>query len=311
MIYIIMNHQIIVSTHEKSPLIIRALNSELRRKMLTLLSKESFNINEIAGKLEIPQSTCTTNIKLLEDAGLVLVKHISARKGAQKICSVACAEVVIPLYNMEEKKDNNSIETEMPLGLYTDFRAEPPCGLVSENEIIGFYDDKSSFFNPNRATAQLIWFRSGFLEYHFPINKTHNNRKIKSVTVITEICSEFPGSKNEWPSDITLWLNGCEVGTWTSPGDMGGTRGHFTPEWWSLRDTQYGFKKVWKVNTNGSFIDSTMSGSTTLSDLNIFENDSFCVKIGVKEDSPNQGGLNIFGKNFGNYKNDIILRLDF
>ncbi|NQT58356.1 MAG: helix-turn-helix domain-containing protein [Bacteroidetes bacterium] len=305
-----MEHKIFVTTYKNSPIVIKALNSELRRTMLVLLSKESLNINDIAKRLGIPQSTCTTNIKLLEDARLIEVKHIPAKKGAQKICSVSCAEVVIPIFETFEAKDNKCIETEMPIGLYTDFSAEPPCGLLSEESVIGYYDDKSAFLNPNRAKAQLIWFRSGYLEYRFPLN-IPPNKKVLSVSVIAEICSEFPGYNVNWPSDITLWINNCEIGTWTSPGDMGDKRGHLTPEWWSIRDTQYGFRKIWKTTNEGSFVDSMKSGYTTISDLQMYQKESFTVRIGLKADSPNQGGLNIFGSMFGNYENDILLRVDF
>ncbi|MEI3204121.1 MAG: hypothetical protein V8S73_05705 [Lachnospiraceae bacterium] len=36
-----------------------------------------------------------------------------------------------------------------------------------------------------------------------------------------EICSEAPGYKEDWKSDLTLWVNDVEVGTWTCPGDLG------------------------------------------------------------------------------------------
>ena len=40
-----------------------------------------------------------------------------------------------------------------------------------------------------------------------------------------ELSSEVPGTNANWPSDITLWVNEIEIGTWTSPGDFGDKRG--------------------------------------------------------------------------------------
>jgi len=35
------------------------------------------------------------------------------------------------------------------------------------------------------------------------------------------------------------------------------------------------------------------------------------VRIGVKEDAKNIGGVNIFGKTFGDYEQDIIMKMEF
>ena len=90
-----------------------------------------------------------------------------------------------------------------------------------------------------RALAQLFWFTDGFIEYSFPVN-IPKERSMKSIQISTEICAEFPGYKEDWPSDGTMWINSREIGTWISPGDMGGKRGRFTLKWWRLENTQYG-----------------------------------------------------------------------
>ena len=70
-----------------------------------------------------------------------------------------------------------------------------------------------------------------------------------------EVCSEAPLYNLNWPSDMTVWINGVEIGTWTSPSDFGGERGQLTPEWWPLRNTQYGLLKVWHVSERDSEVD--------------------------------------------------------
>lgn len=62
------------------------------------------------------------------------------------------------------------------------------------------------------------------------------------------------GYNTRWPSDITVSINGMEIGTWTSPGDMGGEHGRLTPDWWTIENTQYGFLTTWKGNTLGSWM---------------------------------------------------------
>lgn len=65
-----------------------------------------------------------------------------------------------------------------------------------------------------------------------PLLKSNPTRK--KATAI-EICSEAPNHKDDWPSDITVWINNHEVGTWTSPSDFGGERGVLTPAWWHTK----------------------------------------------------------------------------
>jgi predicted transcriptional regulator len=115
----------------------------------------------------------------------------------------------------------------------------------------------------------------------------------------------------DWPSDITMWINDIEIGTWTSPADFGGRRGVLTPEWWETRNTQYGQLKVWQVNGEGSLVDGVRVSPIRLEDLKIREHSYISVRIGVKSEATNLGGVNIFGSHFGNYPQDIVLRLDY
>jgi len=298
-----------VVTVDESASIVHALNVPLRRKILRLLSEEPLNVNAIAKRLDIPQSTCATSVQALEAAGLVKSEQLPASKGAQKLCRAACEEIVITLGRGTETEDSRLIETEMPIGLFTDFSVSPPCGLLSAESIIGFYDQASSFMDPRRASAALIWFAKGYLVYRFPRNYA-SWEKVAAISVTMELCSEFPGYRNDWPSDISLSINGVTLGTWTSPGDMGGVRGRFTPAWWDLRNSQYGFLKSWRIARDGSYIDGVRVSDSALSDLRLDSADSFLVRIGVEEGADNLGGVNIFGRGFGNYEQDLVFRVE-
>ena len=305
-----MENRIYVAESEEIAGIVRALDSDLRRKMIELLDGRRLNINQIAEELGIPQSTCAVNIQTLERAKLIRTEQVAATKGAQKICSLRYDEVVLPLRADHAFADENFITIEMPIGLYTDFKATPPCGLLTDTAIIGYFDLAESFLSPKRASAGIIWFTRGYLEYRFPKEGTVDVDRIMSLTVSAEVCSEFPGYNNSWPSEITLWINDVEIGTWVSPGDMGGEYGRLTPSWWDLKNTQFGFLKSWKVAREGSFIDGVRSGDATVADLNIAASDFFKVRVGVKEDAEYQGGLNLFGRSFGNYEQDILFRIE-
>jgi len=102
-----------------------------------------------------------------------------------------------------------------------------------------------------------------------------------------------------------------EVGSWTSPADFGGERGLLTPEWWETKDSQYGQLKIWSVKKEGSFIDGRRISSVQIDDLSIEKKTFIEVRLGVKSDATNVGGLNIFGERFGNYPQPIVLKVNF
>jgi predicted transcriptional regulator len=291
---------------------IRGLASKIRLKILALINDTPRNVNDIAETLSLPQSTVATNLMVLEQAGLVKTEKTKGRKGTQKISSALYSEIVIEFQGARrEKKSDGVIEVEMPIGLYNRFEVTAPCGLCSPEGIIGYLDVPDHFLDPNRIKAGLIWFEKGFVEYKFPNNSLYNESPISSLELATELSSEVPGTNKEWRSDITLWINDVRVGTWTSPGDYGDKRGKFTPNWWKLEGSQYGLLKHWRVTEKGSFIDGVNISSVTLKDLNLSDHHSISVRLGVEEDANRVGGINIFGRNFGNYDQDLILRLFF
>lgn len=303
-----MNNRVILFSAGEIGDVASALSSQLRRRMVELLFDRKLNINQIAETLGIPQSTAATNVLLLEKAGLVSTRQIAGKKGAQKICTLAADEIVLRLVPEDTDATGDVIETQMPVGLFTDFSASTPCGLLSSAGVIGYYDNIDSFLNPHRATAQLIWFSKGYLEYRFPKNIPAGAR-INSLSITAELCSEFPGSNPDWPSDLTVWVNGIEIGTWICPGDMGDRRGALTPDWWGVGDTQYGFLKTWRVANDCSYIDGTKTSDVRFTDLAIDQSSHITVRIGVKDDAENCGGMNLFGRGFGNYEKDVVLQL--
>lgn len=289
---------------------IKAIASQPRIEMLNLLREKTLNINEIAEVLNLPQSTVATHISILEEAELIKTESVKAKKGNQKLCKTAFRELLIQFPEIAAKNDN-FIEVEMPIGIFTDYTASAPCGLCSTEKIIGMLDTPDSFLTPERIKAGLLWCGSGSFEYKFPNNSLYSQKKIKKMEISLELSSETPGTNSNWPSDITIWINKTEIGTWTCPGDFGDKRGNFTPLWWKLEGSQYGLLKHFSVTGEGSFVDNCKISDVKLSDLEIQNHHSIRVRIGVKENAEHVGGMNIFGKGFGNYNQGIILRSYF
>ena len=287
--------------------VVKGLASEVRLRILEILRNGDRNVNEIKDELGLPQSTIASNVMLLEKAQLIETRNLKAAKGTQKICSALYDEFVIQFSEASEIKD--AIEVEMPIGLFIEYNVSPPCGMCSREKIIGFLDTPASFLEPERVKAGLLWFEKGYVVYQFPNNSLYQAKPVRRLEVIAELSSEVPGTNPQWRSDITTWVNGLEIGTWVSPGDFGDRRGKYTPEWWKLEGSQYGLNKVWSVTEAGCYVDGVLVSPVTVADLRLSDHHSVKVKIGVKDEAMHVGGVNIFGRGFGNYDQDIVLRM--
>lgn len=288
---------------------LKALASTTRIAVLRYLGDRVVPVNRIALDLGLPPSTATMHIGILERAGLIHTEMRPASRGLQKVCARTYDELLIELPR-EEPHPRQEIMLEMPIGAYSDFSAEPTCGLAAADGLIGLLDDPGSFYEPDRIKAQLIWFHIGFLEYRFP-NRVPARAHVSSLQLSAEVCSEAPLSDPDWPSDISVWVNDVRLGSWTSPGDFGGDRGRLTPAWWEEKDSQFGLLKRWTVNRRGSTIDGMPLSSVAVDDLNLKPGDPIRVRIGVERDARHAGGMNLFGRGFGNYPQDLSLRLEF
>ncbi len=290
--------------------VIKGLASEVRIRIIRLLeSRGPMNVNQIAEVLDLPQSTVSSNIQILEKINLVVTRSEKARKGSQKICRSVFSEVLIAFSEVQREPQDDALEVAMPIGLYTRCNVSAPCGLCSAEGVIGLLDVPDTFLEPDRMKAGLLWFTRGYVEYQFPNNLKLSGQTATALEFSLELSSEVPGTSADWPSDISLWVNGIDVATWTSPGDFGDKRGVYTPDWWKLSGSQYGKLKNWRINGSGSYVDGVKVSDVTQQDLEIEDHRSIRMRIGVRDDADHPGGINIFGRGFGNYDQDIIMRL--
>jgi predicted transcriptional regulator len=294
---------------ERSIEVAKALGSAQRVRILDFLQNRVANISEIAEALEMPLSTANLHLTVLEEAGLIRSEIIAASRGVQKICARAYDVIMIQLPRTFTSYDEK-FSVQMPVGAFATCQVEPTCGIATEKGVIGFLDDPTSFYEPARFQAQLIWFRQGFLEYHFPY-RPEPNRQPKSLVLSMEICSEAPNHHHDWPSDIFMEINGQPIGIWTSPGDFGGERGNLSPEWWEEWNSQYGLLKSWRVDGEGSWIDGVRISDVVIGNLNLDQGSFIRVRIGIHPDALHVGGLNLFGSKFGNYPQDILMQVHY
>ena len=287
----------------------KALSSEERIEILQLLYNNPLIIGDIARELQMPVSSTAFHLKILEEAGLISMETQSGTRGNTKLCVSKADYVNIELV-APCAEANEIFSMEMPIGAYTNCHVTQTCGLASAEGKIGIWDMESSFYYPERINAGIIWTSSGYLEYRFA-NGVPKARTAKQISISMELCSETPKYKEDWKSDITLWINGQECATWTSPGDFGKRRGRLNPSWWANADTQHGMQVVWKVNQEGSYVNGEKVSNVTIDRLNLPARSYIGVRVGNRQDARYVGGFNLFGKTFGDYEQDIVLTVEY
>lgn len=305
-----MSHNFLVIDPDKDSAALKGISSAPRVNILKLLHRRGgMNINDIARQLGLPQSSVSSNVQILEEAGLLRTEAQRARKGSQKVCYAIYDELIVTFREPEAVIDPRLISMSMPLGLYTNSAVTGPCGICSPDGVIGLLDVPETFLDPERMKTSLLWFTSGFVEYQFPNNARVIGAAIERIEFAMEVSSEVPGTLTDWPSDVVISINGVELGVWTSPGDFGDKRGAHTPTWWKMKGSQYGLLKSWAVDASGAYVDGQKLSAVTIDQLDLAAHRSIRLKIEVKPDSDHPGGVNIFGRNFGNYDQDIVMRL--
>ena len=90
--------------------ILSALASEPRLAILELLNGRKLSVNDVAKELSLPQSTISTNIKILEDAGLISVETAAGKKGTQKEVSVKEAKKLLEAEASRELLDEEKLK---------------------------------------------------------------------------------------------------------------------------------------------------------------------------------------------------------
>jgi predicted transcriptional regulator len=286
----------------------RALSSKVRIKILDIITKESeVNLNELAKRLQITNGALTTHIKILESAGLIGVKTISARHGTQKICSVHHEKYLV---HIGDHYEAHSYSTEIAPGMYIDYSVTPTCGIATTEKIIGVYDEPCFFGDVEHFKAQIIYFTSGFVEYEIP-NYIPDSMAIRALSFTAELGSEAVSFCNDYPSDIHFSINDELVGVWQSPGDFGGERGVYNPAWWIPSMNQFGTLMEMHINEYGTFFDNKKLGSTTIKDLGIFPGEKIKLRLAVPEGLPDSRGLTIFGRGFGNHNSGMTIRITY
>lgn len=286
--------------------IFQALDSSIRLSIIEMLNEHGkLNMNTIATKLSLSNPAVTMHIRKLEECGIVGIDAENGKHGIQKVCYLKEDKLLIDL--LQSEIVSNFYDIEIGVGQYSSYQVHPTCGIATKDNLIGEFDDPRYFASPERMNAGALWFTKGFVEYMVP-NYTNSSQKIVEIQISAELASEAPGFCEHWPSDIYFFFNDVELGYWTSPGDFGETRGILNPAWY-YGIGEHGVLKLLTINERGTFMDGRKLSETNIEELNLSHKSEFSVRFESPDYANNQRGISIYGKNFGNYNQDIKVRV--
>ncbi len=284
-----------------------ALASETRLHILELLHKNGrMNLGAISQALNLTNGNITKHINKLLDANLIKIELHNVPRGVEKLCTLTEEKILIDFF--PDENFDHSFEFELNAGQFSSCDITPTCGLANSEGLIGELDEPLYFSSPDRFSAGILWFRSGWIEYRFP-NPVKNGAHIKELQFSVEISSEAPGSLVHYLSDIQFFLNDKYLCTYCCPGEFKDRKGLVSPKNWIREFAQYGRLKIISVDGTGSYMDGMFGSETTIDDILKEEAAFFSFKIGISPDAKNVGGVNIFGKEFGDYNSGIKLKI--
>jgi predicted transcriptional regulator len=284
-----------------------ALGSQTRLKILEFIGGNKRSVSEIATYLNMSNSITTRHIQQLEDCGILDSERGRGKDRNKKLVYLKVDHIYVT-FPAKIYHEYHQYSTSLKLGHFTNFSVTPTCGLATATNIVGQIDEPKYFMDAQRVDADLLWFKTGFVEYTIP-NFLNANETPKLLEICFEIASEFPVSNNLWPSDISIYINDIKVAIYTAPGNFSDVRGRYTPQWWNDHLSQYGLLKHVRINEFDTTIDGVSYSDITLKDLNLSHCSFIRLKFAVEEYSENRSGLTLFGKSFGNYNQDILINL--
>ncbi len=287
--------------------VFRALSTPMRLRIMELIYEDDhLSMNDLAEALGLTNSAISLHVGKLESAGLVKIQTTSGKRGTMKLVRPRYSRLIVDL--APQANARSCYQDEIAIGHYTFADVHPTCGLATSGNIIGELDDPRVFSYPDRFRAGILWIGWGSVMYNLP-NRLRAGQTLTELRISFEISSECPDNNDDYPSDIYFEINNIPLGKWISPGDFGSRKGILSPPWWPEPLNQYGLLKTLIVNDEGTFIDGTHQISeVTLRDLNIDYNSSIDLKFSVPKDTANCGGMTLFGSDFGDYSQNIVIK---
>lgn len=281
----------------------KALGSGTRIAILELLiNKGPMRMTQIAQELQITGGALTTHVRMLNEAGILLIQTKGGRHGVQKVCSVNNERILIeaPMRSQGQQ----TFDADIDIGQFIDCEAASPCGIATTDRLLRPYDDPSSLSDPERLRAGVLWLHKGFVEYAVP-SFVKAGQKLTKLEIALEVAPGAPKEQDVESTDLALSMNGRELGTLMLTPGRDNMVGKANPAWWGSEYRQRGVVRLISVDASGTFVDGEKLSNTTLDDLQFKGKRSMPLRIATVAGKP---GFTLFGRGFGGQSYGIRVR---
>jgi len=92
-----MSEETLTVPEDKINKVAKALSSKTRIKILKMTSEKDIDVSRIAGILNQTEANISAQIKILEEAGLLISRYEPGMHGVRKICSTKIDTVIFKL----------------------------------------------------------------------------------------------------------------------------------------------------------------------------------------------------------------------
>ncbi|MBY9006452.1 MAG: helix-turn-helix domain-containing protein [Candidatus Lokiarchaeota archaeon] len=85
----------VIEIDEKIELILKALSSKTRRRILKNIKLEPMDVSKIASNLSMTEANISAQIKILEEADLIKCEYCSGKHGVRKISFIKYNQMLL------------------------------------------------------------------------------------------------------------------------------------------------------------------------------------------------------------------------
>ncbi len=241
---------------------------------MSYLAGRAASVSDIASALDLAASTTALHIETLEEAGLIRTELEPASRGLRKICARAYDAIILELPVDEQPAPTHAIELSMPIGAFADCQAAADLRAGQQGRRHHRLAGRPGLVlraRRARCAADLVFARA-ISSTAFRTAAGGRPRRVAAAAAWRSAL-KAPLLALDWPSDITLWINGVEIGTWTIARRFRRrARVASRPSGGRPRNTQYGLLKVWRCpieRRRPRVVGIAHLGGTTMRDLRL------------------------------------------
>lgn len=283
-----------------------ALGNVQRLKIIQSIIDGPKSITELSNELNIPTSNIMFHVRILEDVKLVKFT-ITNRTTFISMLTNNVVFKLNDLFELTETPKTTEYNYEILLGNYLDIISNGTKFIIamSENEKLNI--NFQNRFSSDRFKIQLLTVTHSILVY--PLQPIKQDENLKQIHISLEMCSEAPFYRNDFASDVEFYIDDICICSHRLEGDFGGRKGILNPSWYPISNTQYGeliyiVISELGVTINGKLVNTKIN----INNIDLNEDKIHTFKFGNSDKKGIKGGMNIFGKAFGDHPQNIKIK---